>query len=40
MTDPALPSGTDRVAAALAVVGASAEIVVNVQGDELRVRRR
>lgn len=32
MTDPALPSGTDRVAAALR--GVTADIVVNVQGDE------
>jgi 3-deoxy-manno-octulosonate cytidylyltransferase (CMP-KDO synthetase) len=33
MTDPALPSGTDRVAAAEAQLG-PVEIVVNVQGDE------
>jgi 3-deoxy-manno-octulosonate cytidylyltransferase (CMP-KDO synthetase) len=32
MTDPELPSGSDRVAAAVA--GVEAEIVVNVQGDE------
>lgn len=32
MTDPELPSGTDRVAAAVA--GRAAEIVVNLQGDE------
>ncbi len=32
MTDPALPSGTDRIAAALD--GIDADIVVNVQGDE------
>ena len=32
MTDPALPSGTDRVRAA--VQGTDATIVVNVQGDE------
>ena len=35
MTDPALPSGTDRVAAVAAARGwADATIVVNVQGDE------
>ncbi|EOD29869.1 hypothetical protein EMIHUDRAFT_230715 [Emiliania huxleyi CCMP1516] len=37
MTDSALPSGTDRVAAALrlrADVAATADVVVNVQGDE------
>ncbi|MDX2175151.1 MAG: 3-deoxy-manno-octulosonate cytidylyltransferase [Candidatus Sumerlaeia bacterium] len=32
MTDPALPSGTDRVHAAVA--GRAADIVVNLQGDE------
>jgi len=32
MTDPALPSGTDRICAALR--GIDADIVVNVQGDE------
>ncbi len=32
MTDPGLPSGTDRICAALD--GISADIVVNVQGDE------
>lgn len=32
MTDPALPSGTDRICAALA--GMQADIVINVQGDE------
>jgi len=32
MTDPALPSGSDRIAAALA--GIEADIVINVQGDE------
>lgn len=32
MTDPALPSGTDRVAAAIAGLGD--EAVVNIQGDE------
>src|SRR5512137_1775025 len=32
MTDPDLPSGTDRVAAAAAEV--RADIIVNVQGDE------
>jgi len=35
MTDPALPSGTDRVAAALAALdpGNKHDVVVNVQGD-------
>ena len=32
MTDPALPSGSDRIAAALK--GIKADIVINVQGDE------
>lgn len=32
MTDPALPSGTDRICAALK--GINADIVINVQGDE------
>ncbi|MBP7828489.1 MAG: 3-deoxy-manno-octulosonate cytidylyltransferase [Kiritimatiellae bacterium] len=32
MTDPALPSGTDRVAAAAR--GRGADIVINIQGDE------
>lgn len=32
MTDPALPSGTDRVAAAAR--GRAADIVINIQGDE------
>ena len=34
MTDPALPSGTDRTAAALAALGESFECVLNIQGDE------
>ncbi|MCB1749770.1 MAG: 3-deoxy-manno-octulosonate cytidylyltransferase [Gammaproteobacteria bacterium] len=35
LTDPALPSGTDRIAAAAALRGEAAErIIVNVQGDE------
>lgn len=34
MTDPALPSGTDRCQAALAALSASPEIVINIQGDE------
>lgn len=34
MTDPALPSGTDRVAAALAILGEPFDCVVNIQGDE------
>ena len=34
MTDSALPTGTDRVAAAMRLSGAHADVVVNVQGDE------
>ena len=34
MTDPALPSGTDRVAAALEILGEPFEVVLNLQGDE------
>jgi 3-deoxy-manno-octulosonate cytidylyltransferase (CMP-KDO synthetase) len=34
MTDPALPSGTDRVAAAVELVGAGFDLVLNLQGDE------
>lgn len=34
MTDPALPSGTDRVAAAMDALGESFDCVVNIQGDE------
>jgi 3-deoxy-manno-octulosonate cytidylyltransferase (CMP-KDO synthetase) len=34
MTDSGLQTGTDRVAAALRISGTSADIVVNVQGDE------
>ena len=34
LTSRALRSGTDRVAAALRVAGAEADVVVNVQGDE------
>ncbi|MFM8472626.1 MAG: 3-deoxy-manno-octulosonate cytidylyltransferase [Candidatus Kapaibacterium sp.] len=34
MTDPELPSGTDRVAAAAAGLKESYDIVLNVQGDE------
>lgn len=34
MTDPALPSGTDRVAAALALLDESFDVVLNIQGDE------
>lgn len=34
MTDPALPSGTDRVAAALEALGESFDVIVNIQGDE------
>jgi len=34
MTDPALPSGTDRVAAAVAAQGAGYDLILNLQGDE------
>lgn len=34
MTDPALPSGTDRAAAALEALGEPFDCVVNIQGDE------
>ncbi|MCE1229443.1 MAG: 3-deoxy-manno-octulosonate cytidylyltransferase [Firmicutes bacterium] len=34
ITDPALPSGTDRVAAALAKLGEAFDVVLNIQGDE------
>lgn len=37
MTDSALPSGTDRVAAALRLCGVQADVVVNVQCDEPRI---
>lgn len=34
MTDPALPSGTDRVAAAYRALGEPFDVVLNIQGDE------
>lgn len=34
ITDPALPSGTDRAAAALEKLGESFDVVLNIQGDE------
>ena len=34
MTDPRLPSGTDRVAAAVAAMGAGFDLILNLQGDE------
>lgn len=34
ITDPALPSGTDRVAAALESLGETFDVVLNIQGDE------
>lgn len=34
MTDSALPSGTDRTAAALAALGETFDCVLNIQGDE------
>ena len=34
ITDPALPSGTDRAAAALDMLGEAFDVVLNIQGDE------
>lgn len=34
ITDPALPSGTDRVAAAMDMVSESFDVILNIQGDE------
>ncbi len=34
MTDPALPSGTDRAAAALTALGEAFDCILNIQGDE------
>ena len=34
MTDPALPSGTDRVAAAVASLKEAYDVILNLQGDE------
>jgi len=34
LTDPALPSGTDRVGAALESLGETFDVVLNIQGDE------
>jgi 3-deoxy-manno-octulosonate cytidylyltransferase (CMP-KDO synthetase) len=34
MTDPALPSGTDRTAAAVDALGESFDCILNIQGDE------
>lgn len=34
MTDPALPSGTDRCHAAIAAMESTPQIVINIQGDE------
>jgi len=34
MTDPALPSGTDRVAAAVAALKEPFDVILNIQGDE------
>ncbi|MCP4922767.1 MAG: 3-deoxy-manno-octulosonate cytidylyltransferase [bacterium] len=38
LTDPALPSGSDRVHAAAQAVGNSAKIIVNLQGDLPSIR--
>ena len=34
MTDPALPSGTDRAYAAVQAIGENFDVVINVQGDQ------
>lgn len=34
MTDPALPSGTDRAYAAVQAIGGKFDVVINVQGDQ------
>ena len=40
LTDPNLPSGTDRIAAALEEIGGSYDVVVNFQGDDVNVNPR
>ena len=40
LTAPDLPSGTDRIAAALAQIGGDYDIVVNFQGDDVNVEPR
>jgi len=40
LTDPDLPSGTDRIAAALEEIGGTYDIVVNFQGDGVNVDPR
>ena len=37
LTDPGLPSGTDRIAAALEEIGGDYDVVVNFQGDDINV---
>lgn len=34
LTDPAIPSGTDRIRAAVRILGGSPDRIVNIQGDE------
>ena len=40
LTDPELPSGTDRIAAALEKIGENYDVVVNFQGDDVNVDPR
>jgi len=40
LTDPGLPSGTDRISAALEEIGWDYDIVVNFQGDDVNVDPR
>jgi 3-deoxy-manno-octulosonate cytidylyltransferase (CMP-KDO synthetase) len=40
LTDPALPSGTDRISAALEKLGGDYDVVVNFQGDNINVDPR
>jgi len=40
LTDPDLPSGTDRIAAALEEIGGNYDVVVNFQGDSVNVDPR
>ena len=40
LTDPGLPSGTDRIAAALEEIGEAYDVVVNFQGDDVNVDPR
>ena len=40
LTDPNLPSGTDRIAAALEEIGGAYDVIVNFQGDDVNVDPR